>query len=50
LLGGRASVLGVGGVRQIHEPVMTPEEPQAPAESVKVLRAATERAISIGTS
>ncbi|MFB7555061.1 lactate/malate family dehydrogenase [Streptomyces brevispora] len=45
-----SSVLGAGGVQQMHEPAMTPAEHQALAESVKVLRAAAERAISIGTT
>ncbi|MCX4461245.1 hypothetical protein OOK58_00735 [Streptomyces sp. NBC_01728] len=45
-----SSVLGAGGVQQMHEPVMTPEEHQALAESAKVLRAAAERAIAFGTT
>jgi L-lactate dehydrogenase len=45
-----SSVLGAGGVQQMHEPVMTPEERRALAESAKVLHAAAERAIAIGTT
>ncbi|WP_371648901.1 hypothetical protein [Streptomyces mirabilis] len=44
------AILGAGGVQQMHEPVMTPEEHQALAESAKALRAAAERAIAFGTT
>ncbi|MGW3360000.1 lactate/malate family dehydrogenase [Streptomyces bungoensis] len=44
-----SSVLGAGGVQQMHEPAMTPEESQALDDSVGVLREAAQRAIAIGT-
>ncbi|MFE0386007.1 NAD(P)-binding domain-containing protein [Streptomyces bungoensis] len=43
-----SSVLGAGGVQQMHEPAMTPEESQALDDSVGVLREAAQRAITIG--
>ncbi|MFJ5531134.1 hypothetical protein [Streptomyces sp. NPDC093261] len=45
-----SSVLGAGGVQQMHEPPMTPEEHRALVESAEVLREAAERALSVGTS
>ncbi|GGJ69545.1 hypothetical protein [Streptomyces brasiliensis] len=45
-----SSVLGAGGVQQMHEPIVTPEEHRALAESAKDLRAAAKRAIAIGTT
>ncbi|MEV5986765.1 hypothetical protein AB0L85_17350 [Streptomyces sp. NPDC052051] len=45
-----ACVLGAGGVRQMHLPAMTPEEHQALDESVRVLREASERALTVGTA
>ncbi|MET8402198.1 hypothetical protein [Streptomyces sp900116325] len=45
-----SSVLGAGGVQQMHEPIMAPEEQQALAKSAKVLRTAAEQAIAIGTT
>ncbi|MGW4567491.1 lactate/malate family dehydrogenase [Streptomyces sp. NPDC004561] len=43
-----SSVLGAGGVQQMHEPAMTPEESRALDDSVGVLREAAQRAIAIG--
>lgn len=43
-----SSVLGAGGVQQMHEPAMTPEESRALDASAGVLREAAQRAIAIG--
>ncbi|MFD4971578.1 hypothetical protein [Streptomyces sp. NPDC058424] len=45
-----SSVLGAGGVQQMHEPAMTSEERGALEESARVLREAAERAIAVGTT
>ncbi|MFF3164746.1 lactate/malate family dehydrogenase [Streptomyces sp. NPDC003273] len=45
-----SSVLGAGGVQQIHEPAMTPQESQALEDSVGVLREAARRAIAVGAA
>ncbi|MEU2553398.1 NAD(P)-binding domain-containing protein [Streptomyces sp. NPDC013313] len=45
-----SSVLGAGGVQQMHEPAMTPEESQALEDSVGVLREAARRAIAVGAA
>ncbi|MEE1671010.1 NAD(P)-binding domain-containing protein [Streptomyces sp. WAC07094] len=43
-----SSVLGAGGVQQMHEPAMTPEEHQALTQSAEVLRDASRRAMAVG--
>ncbi|MER6035977.1 MULTISPECIES: hypothetical protein [unclassified Streptomyces] len=43
-----SAVLGAGGVQQMHEPAMTPEESRALDDSVGVLREAAQRAIAMG--
>ncbi|MEV5732724.1 NAD(P)-binding domain-containing protein [Streptomyces sp. NPDC052292] len=45
-----SSVLGAGGVQQMHEPAMTPQESQALEDSVGVLREAARRAIAVGAA
>lgn len=45
-----SSVLGAGGVQQMHVPTMTPEEHQALLESAQVLRDAAERAVAVATT
>ncbi|MGW4435092.1 lactate/malate family dehydrogenase [Streptomyces sp. NPDC004596] len=45
-----SSVLGAGGVQQMHEPAMTPEESRALQDSVGVLREAARRAIAVGAA
>ncbi|WP_073949119.1 lactate/malate family dehydrogenase [Streptomyces kebangsaanensis] len=45
-----SSVLGAGGVQQMHVPTMTPEEHRALHESVQVLRDAAERAVAVATT
>jgi L-lactate dehydrogenase len=45
-----SSVLGAGGVQQMHEPAMTPEEHEALAHSIEVLQEAARRAIAAGTA
>jgi L-lactate dehydrogenase len=44
-----SSVLGAGGGQQMHEPAMTPEEHEALAHSIEVLRESARRAIAAGT-
>lgn len=41
-----SSVLGAGGVQQMHEPAMTAEEHQALDAGVRILREAAERAVA----
>lgn len=43
-----ASVLGAGGVREMHEPAMTGEERKALRRSVEILHKAKERALAAG--
>lgn len=45
-----SSVLGAGGVQQMHVPTMTSEEHQALLESARVLRDAAERAVAVATT
>jgi L-lactate dehydrogenase len=45
-----SSVLGAGGVQQMHQPSMTDEEQQALEHSATVLRGAAEQAIAVGTA
>ncbi|MFB7112007.1 hypothetical protein [Streptomyces sp. NPDC056190] len=45
-----SSVLGAGGVQQMHEPAMTSGERGALEESARVLREAAERAIAVGAT
>ncbi|MFB7498835.1 hypothetical protein ACFC09_29815 [Streptomyces sp. NPDC056161] len=45
-----SSVLGAGGVQQMHEPTMTSQEREALDESVHVLREAAERALAVGAA
>ncbi|MFE5403072.1 hypothetical protein ACFQ9Z_17325 [Streptomyces sp. NPDC056580] len=45
-----SSVLGAGGVQQMHEPAMTPQESRALEDSVGVLREAARRAIAVGAA
>jgi L-lactate dehydrogenase len=45
-----SSVLGAGGVQQMHLPAMTTQEQQALEHSATVLREAAEKAIAVGTA
>ncbi|UXY17476.1 hypothetical protein N8I84_00835 [Streptomyces cynarae] len=45
-----SSVLGAGGVQQMHVPTMASEEHQALLESARVLRDAAERAVAVATT
>ncbi|MGW1158610.1 lactate/malate family dehydrogenase [Streptomyces sp. NPDC002519] len=45
-----SSVLGAGGVQQMHVPAMAPEEQRALESSVRVLREAAERALAVGAA
>ncbi|MGW5369191.1 lactate/malate family dehydrogenase [Streptomyces sp. NPDC004009] len=45
-----SSVLGAGGVQQMREPAMTPQESQALEDSVGVLREAARRAVAVGAA